>query len=150
MTATASSTVALPSVVLTHTAKASTVTTWVASKAAAAIGTFGKALMAEWFARKGDGRVVHLAGSRKRRVEANYLRGHATEADLLAAEAVLAEAQAWQAQLVRVVKGLDLTKVVGNRADGSAITLDTVVSMVFAPETGAQAEKACREALAAK
>jgi len=149
MTATAS-TVAVPSVVLTHTAKASTVTTWVASKAAQAIGTFGKALMAEWFARKADGRVPHLAANRKRRIEANYLRGHATESDLLQAEAALAEAQAWQANLVRVVKGLDLTKPVGNRADGSAITLDTVVSMVFAPETGAQAEKACREALAAK
>jgi hypothetical protein len=138
---------ALPSVILATTARTTTANGWTITTASAAIGKFGKAVMAEWFARKAEGRVAHLAAGRLRRTTANYLRGAATDADLLVAEAVLSESQAWAGSLARVMKGLDLTKVVGNRADGSGITLDTVASMVFAPETGAQAEKACREAI---
>ena len=149
MTQVLTSVLALPSVILMHTARIGTATTWTIDKARNAIGTFGKAMAAEWIERKASGRVPHIAANRLRRVAADYVRGHATEADLLAAEARLAESEAWAASLVRVVATLDRSRPVWNTANGAAITLESVIAMVFAPETSAQTERTIRAAIAA-
>ena len=149
MTQVSTSVLALPSVILKHTARVGTATTWTADKARNAIGTFGKALAAEWFDRKASGCVPHTAASRLRRVAADFVRGHATESDLLAAEARLAESEVWASSLVRVVATLDRSRPVWNTASGETITLESVVSMVFAPETSAQTERTIRAAIAA-
>jgi len=149
MTQVSTSVLALPSVILMHTAKVNAATAWTAAKAAAAIGTFGKAAAAEWIARKADGRVPHIAANRLRRVAADYVRGHAAESDLLAAEARLSESEAWASSLVRVMATLDRSRPVWNTASGAAITLESVVAMIFAPETSAQTERTIRAAIAA-